>query len=139
MNWYKRHTAFATFVGMFFWWAAIVLYFSQRWEGVGVYLVGLFPALPLCLVLGWGIDRVGIIKSWRGRAAIGYGLNWLAQMMWASSTHAECIARGIHFGTDGPFVLGAMAVTWVNLLLLMIIVFKLDSFKKKDNLSNVPR
>ncbi len=131
MDWYNRHAALATFAGMFIWWASVVLYFSQRWEGIGVYLIGLLPALPLCLLLGWGIGKVGIIKSWRGRAAAGYGLNWLAHTMWRYSTEAASIARGIRFGTDGPFVLGALAVTWINLVALLIILFGREHLHQK--------
>lgn len=129
MNWYDRHAALVTFAGMFFWWASLVLYVSQRWEGIGVYLRGLFPALPLCLLLGWGIDRVGIIKSWRWRAAAGYGLNWLAQTMWLYSTKAACVERGIRSWPEGPFMLGAFAVSWGNLVALVIILWRRGHWK----------
>ena len=132
MKWRKGNITLTFFAGMFFWWAIIVLYLSLRWEGPEVYLRGLFPALPLCLLLAWGIDGVGI-KSWWLRGAAGYGLNWLAQIMWRNSTDAVSITKGIRLGTDGPFVIGAMAVSWVNLLGLVIILLLREHFVSKGN------
>jgi hypothetical protein len=139
MNGCKGHVVLGTFAGMFFWWASIVLYWGQRREGIEVYLLGLLPVLPLCLVLGWVIDRFGIIKSWRVRAAAGYGLNWLAQITWFYSTEEASFAKGIRLGTWGPFVLGAMAVSWVNLFILVIILLLRGYFTRKGNKNLGPR
>lgn len=75
MNLMQRNTTLTVFLGMFFWWALIVLYYSLRWEGIIVYLIGLIPALGLCLITAWGIDRFRILGSWQKRATISWGYN----------------------------------------------------------------
>ncbi len=122
MNFFHRNTSVVTFTGMFFWWALIVLYLSMRWEGVTVYVIGLIPALVLCLITAWGTDQFRIVESWRKRAAIGWGLNIATHLIWLFGTKAAARSRGIEFGVDGPFIFGGMAV-WVNLFALLIIQF----------------
>jgi len=94
----------------------------MRWEGLTVYVIGLIPALGLCLIAAWGIDHFRIVESWRTRATIGWGLNIVTHIIWLYGTNAAARARGIEFGSDGPFIFGGMSV-WVNLFALLFIQF----------------
>jgi hypothetical protein len=129
---FESHAALATFSGMFFWWAVFVLYISNRWEGISVYLIGLLPALALCLLIGWSADRWRFIESWRKRTTLGWGLVLVAHTVWLYATKAAARTRNIEFGTDGPLVIGGIA-TWVNVVALLILLSRGKSNNSKDN------
>lgn len=134
-NFLERYAALATFSGMFFWWAAIVLYLSNRWEGITVYLVGLVPALTICLLACWSTDRWRIIESWRKRATLGWAVVIVAHTVWLFATKAAAKTRSIEFGSDGPFMIGGIAV-WVNLVALLVLLSVgtiNDKIRKIDN------
>lgn len=118
-NFLNRNATLKTFSGMFFWWAAIVLYMSNQWEGITVYLVGLFPVLTVCLLICWCADRM--FESWRKRSTLGWGLVVLAYVGWIFATRTAAKTRGIEFGSDGPFMVGGIAV-WINLVALLVLL-----------------